>query len=291
MKTFTKVSVLALGVALVTSCSSVGNPQELSHPVQPQTQNILPATLNTTDKTSEELIETYQGTMIPLETVEEATAPIEDTSDPELFEYSENVSLTNGEVTERLESLNSEYALGEPFTEKDLELIRAYTQVSTVSDDKELGHQDAVIHPALYSPDNSAVASPAGFNWFTGNGSKSFSKTKKSQKVTAKLSGKLTRKVSSIGFNNSWHLKAKGNITAGRSNVKDNAVKITFNAYGTVAKWPFVGRIYSKTVKVSNKKNNVSFDRTHTFDGFETNWTATVSQDVKTKSGSFNVVP
>lgn len=65
-----------------------------------------------TEASEPELIETYQETLIPLEDVLENSTPIEDSSDPDLFEYTENVDLTEDQAADRLDALNEEYELG-----------------------------------------------------------------------------------------------------------------------------------------------------------------------------------
>lgn len=116
---------------------------------------------------------------------------------------------------------------------------------------------NGAIGPALFQEE--ANFENAGFNLFTGSGSKGLSTSKSTQGVSAKFSGTLHKKAKFSSFNNTWRIDAIGAITSGRSNVKKNAVVVTFNSYGAVAKKTFVGRV------------------------FETNWTASLKQAITTK--------
>lgn len=89
---------------------------------------------------------------------------------------------------------------------------------------------NGVIAPALFQEETEFVN--AGFNPFTGSGSKGFSTSKSAQGVSAKFSGTLHKKAKFAGFNNTWRIDATGGIAAGRSNAKKNTVVVTFNSCG-----------------------------------------------------------
>lgn len=96
---------------------------------------------------------------------------------------------------------------------------------------------NGTINPVLFQEETQFEN--AGFNPFAGSGSKGFSTSKRAQSVSAKFSGTLHKKAKFSGFNNTWRIDAVGAITSGRSNVKKNAVLVTFNSYGAVAKKTF----------------------------------------------------
>ena len=301
MKIIFKIAALGLGSSLLlTSCANASSlePHAQSLKIRPA---VTVSNSGPTEASEPELIETYQETLIPLEDVLENSAPIEDSSDSDLFEYTENVDLTEDQAADRLDALNEEYELGEPFSEKDLELVRAYAGTTLPPEEgngtpdnglvvSQAVHSDSTsngtINPVLFQEETQFEN--AGFNPFTGSGSKGFSTSKRAQSVSAKFSGTLHKKAKFSGFNNTWRIDAVGAITSGRSNVKKNAVVVTFNSYGAVAKKPFVGRVYSKTVTVPNGSSNLYVDKTYTYDSFETNWTASLKQAITTKKGKFD---
>lgn len=65
----------------------------------------------------------------------------------------------------------------------------------------------------------------------------------------------------------------------------------TYNAYGAVAAWPYVGLIYTKSASASNGVNDVAMDKTYTYNGLTAYWTASLKHSISTKSGSFSYIP
>lgn len=239
----------------------------------------------------DESVTTFQGTEIPVEVFEEASEPILDTDDPSAFEFDENVALSTEEAEERFIEIAESYEIGEPLSLVDLELVRAYATISDPEAEAAESASGASIVTASYNSARQDNIVLVGINPWTGNGSQAFSKTKTSQSVSAKLSGTLYVNTKISGLGNTWRVKSTGAITAGRGNVKKNSVSATFNAYGAVAAWPYVGLIYTKTASANNGVNNVSLDKSYSYNGLLAYWSATPSQSVNTKSGSFSFIP
>lgn len=241
----------------------------------------------------EDNVTTYQGTELPLEVIEDALEPIGDVSDPSAFDFEENVDLDEGEIAERFTDISDNYELGEPLSLRDLELVRAYAPMETLDSGVEspVAVSMPPISSAMYSsraPGTGAVL--AKINWWTGNGSRKFSKTRKAQGVSAKLTGTLYVNTKWNGIGNTWRIKSTGAIIAGKAKVSKNTVSLTFNGYGAVARWPYVGLVYKKTAKASNGKKSVSIDLSYRYDALLSSWSAVANQTVRTKNGTFNVI-
>jgi hypothetical protein len=288
------VAVVAVSSFTVGAHSTTGSPaaHEAANAVHlaadPTPGDPIPGDPTPGDPTpSEPMVETFQGTEVPLDAVEDAVEPI-DASDSDEFEFAGNVDLSDAEVADRIIGFDDKYELGEPLSLKDLEFVRAYAEIAPPSElpADTAGTEGATVQTAAYRP-ASSLAQPAGFDNWTGNGSQSFKGSKKSQGVTAALSGKFTRKIS--GLDNNWSISVTNKITAGRSNVKNNKVYAVYHGYGAVAKWPYIGLIYSKTVSVSNGTRDVSMSQGYHFAGLSPAWDFTAYGSVTTKSGSFTV--
>ena len=240
----------------------------------------------------EENVTTFQGTELPLEVIEDALEPIHDVSDPSAFDFEENVDLDEGEIAERFTEISENYELGEPLSLSDLELVRAYAPLETFDSDIEspVAVSTPPISSAMYSTRaTGAGAALAKIDWWTGNGTKTFSGVKKAHGVSAKLTGTLYVNTKGNGTGNTWRIRSTGAITAGKANVSKNTVSLTFNGYGAVARWPYVGLVYTKTAKASNVKNNVSIDLSYAYSALLVSWSAVPMQSLQTKKGSFNV--
>jgi len=283
------IAIVTAGALMISPCSVI---DDKSHPSGESVAAAIGKVGTVADSSEEENVTTFQGTELPLEVIEDALEPIDDTSDPSEFDFEENVDLDESEIAERFTDISDNYELGEPLSLSDLELVRAYAPI-TIPDPSE-GGSDAlsplpVSSAAYFVGKTGGGVALAKINWWTGNGSKAFSEAKKSQGVSAKLTGTIYVNTKRNGIGNTWRIKSTGAIIAGKTNVSKNTVSLTFNGYGAVARWPYVGLIYTKTAKGSNGKNNVSIDQSYAYSALLASWSAVPMQSVKTKKGSFNV--
>ena len=179
------------------------------------------------------------------QTYEENIAPINESE----VTFDENVDLSSGEVDERKEALSEDYEVGEPLSLEDLEFMRAYLIESTPSSGEgapdveaavyKPSGSTAVIDSAAYKPSDISIAPVALFNL-----NQSFNVTKTGAGATANASGSITGGINAVDAN--WGVSWTTKRTAGVALTKITST-VTADAYGAVAAWPFVGKIYSQT--------------------------------------------
>lgn len=169
------------------------------------------------------------------EQFEENTTPI----DSDEVRYDANVELTEDEVIDRQVEMAEKYEVGEPLSLEDLEFLRAYL----LTEDGEAGVTTTGFSA---NDDGSAVHGAASVDADTVSlSTSSFNRTKTTNGTTVNASGSSTLRISQPGpLDNGWSTKWTAKRTAGASLTKiKNTVAV--QAYGAVAKWPFVGQIYS----------------------------------------------
>lgn len=209
------------------------------------------------------------------ETYEEYTTSIEEDE----VTYEANVDLSAAEVSERQTDLSEEYAVGEPLSPEDLEFRRAYL---FDAESTESAGDPAVKTATFASGETSAV--PAALY----NLNQSFNVTKSGAGATANANGRITGGINLADA--SWGVSWTTKRTGGRALTKITS-SVTTDAFGAVASWPFVGKIYSKTLSATSPKgaSSWSFSRSGRVTGAVAYMQMDCRSFVYTSAGSFGL--
>lgn len=220
MKTKTSVLVGAAAIIIaLTGCAPAGNL------IGPGTQAAPVAEFASYDELSPEQEAAFEELATP---ITEAEA-----------EYSENVGLEDDEVRERFDAINSDYELGEAFSEEDLEFIRLHA-TPALSEEEVAAASEPTVQTASYTSGSASVETVATWNnnWKWADSRKSCIGAKVATQGGASVTFNLTN------FN--WSINYTAKKESGTNITKmDHTVKTTI--YGAVPAWPYVGNIYSVT--------------------------------------------
>ncbi|MFF2500139.1 MULTISPECIES: hypothetical protein [Peribacillus] len=187
-----------------------------------------------------------------------------------------NKNLSDEQIIDRFEEINSKYNINEPFSLEDTEFIRAYA--SSTNETADIAAQ----------PTN--LIQPISLK-FGNTNSQSFSKSKSKYGVTVKFTGKVYTNINVL--NHSYRGNLKATIPAGSSKVKGIKTAVTNVAYGVLGKsGTYVGIVYSGSAQSSTttKKTSWAMDKTVKYSAIAVVYTYTDAYvEVKTTSGSFNL--
>lgn len=179
----------------------------------------------------------------------------------EEIKFDQNKNLTEEEVNERFQLINSTYDVGEPFNETDTEFVKLYPGIHNAS-----------------SPN--LRVTEKGYDVFkTGSG------------VTVNLYGTMYADITPL---NGWYRSdASLNINNGYTNVTGLTLHITCEAYGLLgSSGTYVGIVYSgdKTTKLTPGSKSYYVDKRYEFNGIGIiSAYANTYIDVDTKTGGFNL--
>lgn len=188
------------------------------------------------------------------------------------IQHEVNKNLSEEQIRERFEQINSSYEIQEPFSEEDIEFVRAYAQSTESVDDTEA--------------DNGIQTMSMKFG---NSNSESFSKTKTAYGVSVKFTGTVYVNIGLV--NNSYRGKTKAVITAGGSKVNSIKLGVTNSAYGAIGGGGiYFGLVYdSGTSSTTKTQTTWNMDKTVKYTGVAVVYTYTDAYvQVATKSGTFN---
>lgn len=209
------------------------------------------------------------------ETFEEFTSPIDE--DEVTFEANED--LTSAEVDARQDALSEDYGVGDPLSLEDIEFMRAYLIDAQPTTDAE----SPVIETAAFG-DSSGSAVPAALY----NLNQSFNVTRSGAGATANANGRITGGINLVDAN--WKASWTTKRTSGKALSKITS-SVTADAFGAVAAWPFVGKIYSKSYSATSPSgaSSWSFSRNGRVTGAVAYMQIDCRSYVYTSSGSFSL--
>ncbi|MFI8495283.1 hypothetical protein ACIGC1_20645 [Peribacillus butanolivorans] len=193
------------------------------------------------------------------------------------IQYEVNKNLSEEQIRERFDQINSSYELQEPFSEEDTEFVRAYAASTASGDTSE--DEDTEINNGIQALSTK----------FGNSNSQSFSKTRTAMGVTVKFTGTVYVKIGLV--NNSYRGNLKAVITSGGSKINSLKLAVTNTAYGLVGGGGTkVGLVYNDQKTSSTKtKTTWSMDQTVKYTGVAVVYTYTDAYvQVATKSGTFN---
>lgn len=209
------------------------------------------------------------------ETFDEFTTPI----DQEEVTFESNVDLTPAEVEDRQDGLSEDYDVGDPLSLEDLEFMRAYLIEAEPASDGG----STVVETAAFEGSQNAAAPAALYNL-----NQSFNVTRSGAGATANANGRITGGINVVDayWGASWTTKRTG----GKALSKITS-SVTADAFGAVGGWPYVGKIYSKTLSATSPSgvSSWSFSRSGRVTGAVAYMQVDCRSYVYTSSGSFSL--
>ncbi len=204
---------------------------------------------------------------------EENITPI----DPDEVTFDANEGLSSGEVEERQDGLAENYEVGEPLSPEDLEFLRAYL----IEAEPTAESSEPVIEAAAFQGSQGVVAPAALYNL-----NQSFNVTRSGAGATANAKGSIKGGINLVDA--SWSVSWTTKRTAGKALTKITST-VTADAFGAVAGWPYVGKIYSKSYSATSPKgaSSWSFARSGKVTGAVAYMQMDCKSFVYTSSGSF----
>ncbi|MCR8867431.1 hypothetical protein V7054_13040 [Priestia megaterium] len=195
--------------------------------------------------------------------------------DPSQVTYESNKNLSDEQVSDRFEEINSKYDIEEPFSAEDAEFIRAYASSPTDSTDNDSNSEP------MFQTQSIKLNS----------GSQAFSKSTKSYGVGVSFTGRVYGDINAL--NHSYRGKMTAKITSGSSKVKKIQTTVTNVAYGLLGNGgTYVGIVYngSKSSSTTKNKTSWSMDETVKYGGVAVVYTYTNAYTrITTTTGSFNL--
>lgn len=214
------------------------------------------------------------------EQYEENIRPI----DPSAVTFPGNRGLSVAQVKARQTDLSEDYQVGEPLTAEDLEFLRAYlieAQPTATADAPEV--ETAAIQTAAHQMTPGKAAPAALYNL-----NQSFNVTRSGAGATANASGRITGGINFVDayWAASWTTKR----TSGRYLTKITS-RVIADAFGAVASYPFVGKIYSRTYSATSPSGSNSwyFSRSGRVTGAVAYMQIDCRSFVYTSAGSFGL--
>jgi hypothetical protein len=182
--------------------------------------------------------------------------------------YAINKNLSEYQVAQRFEKINSSYKLNEPFSSEDTEFIKVYSDVSTSQNSMKTDFQI-----------QSSVDSEYFNRYKTSNG------------IQVNFYGTLYSDTPQLGLNHSYRGNVRAYVIGG---TKINSIKITITnvAYGFLGPTgTYIGIVYNGSTSgiVENEATN-TLDRTVRYSGVLVAYTYTNAYATfSTSTGSFNL--
>ncbi|TPG07136.1 hypothetical protein EAH85_10495 [Curtobacterium flaccumfaciens] len=198
-------------------------------------------------------IATADGQQVDAAAVSAAASPLSE----EDATFEDNKNLLDSDVTARFAAIDANYSAGEALDANDLEFMRVYEFKAAPS-----------IAPKLQS-----------------RKSLGFSRTKTSAGVTARFAGTIASHIGTIS--NSWSCSVKTTITKGKFKRIKSACQA--QAWGAVAKKPYIGKIYDTNPSATGTKSPWSFSQNKAFTGYVTYVTVQPTTTVTTANGQFTM--
>lgn len=195
-----------------------------------------------------------------------------------------NRGLSVAQVKARQTDLSEDYEVGEPLSAEDLEFLRAYligAQPTAAADAPVV--ETTAIQTAAHdmTPGNAAPAALFNLN-------QSFNVTRSGAGATANATGRITGGINLIDayWAASWTTKR----TSGRYLTKITS-RVIADAFGAVASYPFVGKIYSRTYSATSPSGSNSwyFSRSGRVTGAVAYMQIDCRSFVYTSAGSFGL--
>ncbi|KRE00886.1 hypothetical protein ASE46_28960 [Bacillus sp. Root239] len=193
--------------------------------------------------------------------------------DPNQVTYENNKNLSDEQVSDRFEEINSKYEIEEPFSAEDAEFIRAYASSPTDSTDS---NSDSMFQTQSIK---------------LNSGSQAFSRSIKKYGVGVSFTGRVYGDINAL--NHSYRGKMTTKITSGSSKVKKIQNTVTNVAYGLLGNGgTYVGIVYngSKSNSTTTNKKSWGMDETVKYGGVAVVYTYTNAYTrITTTTGSFNL--
>ena len=191
-----------------------------------------------------------------------------------LESFPENDNLTNEQIQERFNAINSSYEIGQPFNESDTEFIKKYADPAPASNN--------II-------DNNLI-SPLSFQLKPGDeASKSFNVNKTNKNgIRVVFSGKVTGAIGVVNHKYGGNITAT--ITSGQSKVSKMKVAVTHRAYGIVGSGgTYIGLVHESEIPASKTGTTVSVDKVKYYGAVGVAYTQTSAYvDVSTTGSNQN---
>ncbi|PAD23675.1 hypothetical protein CHH55_20650 [Niallia circulans] len=192
---------------------------------------------------------------------------------PEEIKFDINKNLSEEQISDRFEEINSSYEVNQPFSIEDIEFIRAYATPN---------NSNTTNNPGMIQTQAIKLGN---------HNSAKFNKPKTKYGVTVKFSGTVYTDINVLNHSYRGNITAK--ITAGSSKVKKIKLATTNKAYGLLGKGgTYVGIVNSSEVSSSTTTKNTgwSMDKTGKYGAVGVLYTYTDAYvDITTTSGAFNL--
>nr|WP_295975672.1 hypothetical protein [uncultured Bacillus sp.] len=189
------------------------------------------------------------------------------------MKYDVNKNLSEEQIAERFDWINSNYEINQPFSLEDTEFIRAYASPSTAN-----------------APTNNGGISTYDLK-FGNSASQSFSKSKTAQGVSIKIAGSVRAEVNVL--NHSYGAKYKTTVSSGSSKIKSIRNNVKASAYGMVGtSGTYVGLVHSSSIGATSgsKPTSWSIDKTKEYSASLVVYVyVNAYTTVNTTSGSFDL--
>ncbi len=170
--------------------------------------------------------------------------------------YDVNKNLTQEQISQRFQTINTTYKIGLPFSDEDSEFVRAYA--------KPANQSNAISLLSTVNIDNLGSA----------NG------------VYGRIYGSIFSDISTV--NCSFGGNLTGTATSSTHSISKLTIKVQHTSYGIIGSGG-IGLVYSKTISASSSTSPVNFNKSQPYTAAALYCSTTCWLDVKYDSGTLSV--